>query len=414
MNEILTTQELVACAKRYIPPNYAPNDDFVLERGFGPWEWDTEGRKRLNLVGCYSALSLGHLHPAVIAALEEQLQKMTANANMFWEKEKILFAKELAEMVEEYVGMTDAQILFMSDGVDAVEAAMKIARKYGYEKKKIQDDKAELIFCNDNFHGRTLGATGASTVPEYRNGFGPFPPGMRWIPFGDAASLERAITPRTAAFFMEPIQGEGGINVPPDGYLTTVRDITRKHNVLLVADEVQTGFGRTGKMFACMRERVIPDILLLGKALGGGIPISAVAAPTDIMSVLRPGTHGSTFGGNPLACAAGRAAIKIIRDSFLENRAERLGMYFRKQLRKIAEKNRVIIDVRGRGLLVGMELRTGEGGKGQAPAFVRALAREGVLCGTARDTTLRFSPPLTITRDELDWGLSRIQKFFSA
>lgn len=414
MSELWTTQELIALAKRYIPRNYAPNDDFVLTHGFGSWVWDTESRKYLDMVGCYSALSAGYTHPAIIAAIEKQLPKMTANANMFWEREKIMFAKELAEMVEEMVGMRDAQILFMSDGADAVEAAIKIARKWGYEKKKIRRDEAELIFCHGNFHGRTYGATSASDVQEYREGFGPFLPGITWVPFGDAASLERAITLRTAAFFVEPVQGEGGINVPPNGYLTAVRNITQKNNVLLVADEVQTGFGRTGTMFACMRERVVPDMLLLGKALGGGIPISAVAAPAALMSVFRPGTHGSTFGGNPLACAVGRVAIKIIRDSFLDTRAERLGLYFRKRLREIAEKNNVIIDVRGRGLLVGVELRKGDDGRGQAHAFMHALAKEGLLCGTAaRDTTLRFSPPLIITKEELDWGLSRIRKVFS-
>lgn len=416
MSELWITEELVALAKRYIPRNYAPNDDFVLVRGFGSWVWDTEDRTYLNMVGCYSALSAGHLHPAVIAAIKKQLKNMTANANMFWEREKILFAKELAEMIEEYVGMADAQILFMSDGVDAVEAAMKLARMWGYQnrKKEIPKDHAELIFCERNFHGRTIAAISASTVRQYKEGFGPLLPGIIVVPFGNAEALERAITRNTVAFFVEPVQGEGGINVPPDGYLHAVRDITKKNNVLLVADEVQTGFGRTGTMFACMRERVIPDMLLLGKALGGGVPISAVAAPADIMSVFHPGTHGSTFGGNPLACAAGRAAIKVARELFFDDRAERLGVYFRKRLREIAEKNLIIIDVRGRGLLVGVELRKGDDGKGQAHNFMRLLAKEGVLCGTARDSVLRFSPPLIITKDELDWGLNRIQKVFSA
>lgn len=406
------TAELFEFAKKYLTHNYAPNPDLILAEGEGCWMYDTDGRKYLDMLSCYSALNVGHRHPDIIAHLHAQLDTLTTNANCFYEEQNIAFRKELVEFCARTGIMPpDAMAIVMNSGAEAVDTAMKITRKWGYIIKGILPGKVELISFENNFHGRTLGAISLSTTPEYREPFEPLLPRIIKIPFGDTKALMQSITENTAAVFMEPIQGEGGIIVPPRGYLSDVKSITHDAGILLVADEIQTGFGRTGKMFACMHERVRPDLLILGKALGGGIAVSAVVGPKEVMGVFSPGDHGSTFGGNPFACRAGRAALAVIEQEKLDTRTEELGTYFQEELLRISHTSDYIKEVRGRGLLIGIEV------KKDAPSadeFCRRLAREGVLCKGTRERVIRFAPPLIITREKLDWGIARIQKVFFA
>jgi ornithine--oxo-acid transaminase len=402
-NRMSLTEEFIKEAERYSAHNYHPLP-VVLSKGEGVWVWDVEGKKYLDCLSAYSAVNQGHRHPKIINALIEQANRITLTSRAFHNDKMGAFLKKLCEVA----GFDKA--LPMNTGAEAVETAIKTARKWGYLKKKVEEDKAEIIVCENNFHGRTITIISFSTEPQYRFGFGPFTPGFKVIPFGDAEALEKAITPNTVGFLVEPIQGEGGVIVPPDGYYKAIREITKKHNVLLMADEIQTGFGRTGTLFAMDREGVKPDILIVGKALGGGVyPVSAILANNDVMDVFRPGDHGSTFGGNPLAAAVGMAAIDVIIEERLPERAEELGNYFMKRLREI--NSPYVKEVRGRGLLIGVEIKKEYG---TARPFCEKLMELGILAKETHDQVIRFAPPLVITKEEIDWALERIEKVLKA
>lgn len=413
------TRELVAIAKRHLPRNYAPPDDFVLKRGSGCQVKDIRGRVFLDMLACYSAANAGYGNKSINRAISKQVLKngLLCNANCFWEEQKILFAQDLAQFCNDF-GLNGLDIVLpMNSGAEAVETAIKIARKWGYLKEELfhctscrKAEEAEIICCENNFHGRTICAVSMSTVEQYKKYFGPLIPGIKTIPFGDAIALNQAINPNTVAFLVEPIQGEGGIIIPPDGYLTEVRKICDNRGILLILDEIQSGFGRTGKMFACNRENVVPDMIILGKALGGCLPISAVVGKKEVMNVLEPGDHGSTFGGNPLACAAARASLRFIRRYRPDVRAGTLGLYFENELREIAAKSPYIKEIRTRGLWVGIEVR--HNGP-TAHEFCEKLYKERILCKETREYTIRMSPPLTITIKELDFALQKIRKVFT-
>lgn len=407
------TQDLIALAKKHLPRNYAPPDDFVLVKGYGCWQWDAEGNKYLDMLACYSAANEGHDNPKIVCAIIKHLaaKGITCNANCFWEEEKILLARDLAEFCEEFICLGLNVVLPMNSGAEAVETAMKIARKWGYVVKGIdpKTDQAEIIFCENNFHGRTIAIISASSVPQYKELFGPLVPGVKLIPFGDAQALKKAITPNTAAFIVEPVQGEGGVIIPPDGYLSEVMEICADNDVLFILDEIQSGFGRTGEMFGCNHDGVVPDMIILGKALGGGLVISAVVGRKEIMSIFEPGDHGSTFGGNPLSCAIARESLRIMREERLDRRAARLGKYFKAKLKEIATESPHIQEIRTRGLWIAIEVRH-DGPN--AHEFCQRLYKEGLLCKETRDYTIRMSPPLVITNDELDWALRKIRKVF--
>ncbi|MBI2446715.1 MAG: ornithine--oxo-acid transaminase [Parcubacteria group bacterium] len=404
-------QNLVELAYKHLPRNYAPPDDFVLEKGSGCYLKDVNGNMHLDMLACYSAANAGYGNIAVIRAIQKQIAKgLVCNANCFWEEQKILFARDLAEFCSNF-GLSGFDIVLpMNSGAEAVETALKIARKWGYLRKNIAADKAEIICCENNFHGRTLSAISMSTVAQYKNHFGPLIPGIKTIPFADIAALNAAINTNTAAFLVEPVQGEGGVIIPPSGYLAEVRRICNKSNVLFVLDEIQSGFGRTGKMFACNYDGVSPDMIILGKALGGGLPISAVVGRPEIMDVLKPGDHGSTFGGNPLSCAAARASLRFMRRYRPDRRAAELGFYFKNKLKGIAAKSPHIKEVRIIGLWVGIEVHSTSP---RAHSFCELLYKEGILCKETRKYTIRMSPPLTISRKELDFALEKIQKVFT-
>ncbi len=388
----------IALERRYGARNYDPLP-VVLSRGEGVWLFDEDGRRFLDMLSAYSAVSFGYGHPKLLKALNDQAARLAVTSRAFYSDRLPPFLARLCEIT----GMDRA--LPMTTGAEGVETAIKCVRKWAYTVKKVPADKAELIVCSANFHGRTSTIVGLSTEPQYRDGFGPYAPGTVHVPFGDARALEAAITPHTAAFLVEPIQGEAGIVVPPDGYLTEVARICRANNVLLVVDEVQTGLGRTGKVLACQHEGVKPDGLILGKALGGGlIPVSAFLAREEVMDAFKPGDHGSTFGGNALAAAVGYAALGVLVDEKLADRAAVMGDYLLQGLRSISSP--VVKDVRGKGLLVGMELDTKRVG---ARAFVETLLRHGVLSKDTHGTVARFAPALIVEREEIDWGVDRIR-----
>ncbi len=393
------TEDFIREVERYSAHNYHPLP-VVLSKGERVWVWDVEGNKYLDCLSAYSAVNQGHRHPRIINALVEQAGRITLTSRAFHNDRMGPFLKKLCEVT----GFDKA--LPMNTGAEAVETAIKTARKWGYLKKKVEEDKAEIIACENNFHGRTTTIVGFSTEPQYRFGFGPFTPGFKIIPYGDADALEKAITPNTVGFLVEPIQGEGGVIVPAEGYYRKIREITRKHNVLLMADEIQTGFGRTGTLFAMDREGVKPDILIVGKALGGGVyPVSAILANDDIMDVFRPGDHGSTFGGNPLAAAIAEAALEVIVEEKLPQRAEELGNYFMGKMREI--NSPCVKEIRGRGLLIGVEIKKEFG---TARPYCEKLMKLGILAKETHDQVIRFAPPLVITKEEIDWALERIQK----
>jgi ornithine--oxo-acid transaminase len=387
----------IALERRFGARNYDPLP-VVLTRGEGVWLFDEEGRRYLDMLSAYSAVSFGYGHPKLLEALNDQAARLAVTSRAFFSDRLPPFLARLCELT----GMDRA--LPMSTGAEGVETAIKCARKWAYSVKGVPRDKAELIVCAGNFHGRTTTIVGLSTEPQYREGFGPYAPGTVHIPYGDARALERAITPNTAAFLVEPIQGEAGIVVPPEGYLAEAARICRAHGVLFIADEVQTGLGRTGRILACEHEGVKPDGLILGKALGGGlIPVSAFLAREDVMAAFRPGDHGSTFGGNALAAAVGRAALDVLVEENLAGRAALTGEYLQARLKSISSP--VIREIRGRGLLVGMEIDTK---RVTARAFVEALARHGVLSKDTHGTVARFAPALVIGREEVDWAIARI------
>ena len=400
----LTNAQLHAIEHQYSAPNYDPMPA-VLATGQGVWVNDVEGKKYLDMLAGYSALSFGHQHPRIMNAFLAQAKRLTVVSRAFENDQLGLFCKELAE----FCGMD--QTLPMNTGAEAVETAIKTSRKWAYLKKGVPADRAEIICCIGNFHGRTTTVISMSAVSQYKDNFGPLTPGFKLIPFGDVEALRSAITPNTAAFIVEPIQGEGGINVPADGYLARCMELCRKNNVLFVADEVQTGFARTGKMFACDYDGIRPDLLVLGKALGGGVyPVSAVVGRRDVFDVFQAGDHGSTFGGNPLAAAVGREVLRVLRDENLATRAAETGEWLRLRLREVTAKGGKVKEVRGRGLLNGIELRKESG---EAYGYVKRLLKQGVLCKDTAKHVIRITPPLVITRDECEWGLERIAQVLS-
>jgi ornithine--oxo-acid transaminase len=399
----MNAKSLIAVEDKYGAHNYHPLD-VVIDKAKGIWVWDLDGRKYLDFLSAYSAVNQGHCHPRIIKALKDQAGRVTLTSRAFRNDQWPLLARELCVLTGYDM------VLPMNSGAEAVETAIKTARKWAYQTKGLPQDTAEIIACRNNFHGRTVSIISFSTEPLYRKDFGPFTPGFTIIPFGDADALERAITPQTAGFIVEPIQAEAGILIPPPGYLKKVRDICDKHGILFIADEIQTGLGRTGKLFACDHEGVKPDMVVVGKSLGGGCyPISAVLADESVMGVYKPGEHGSTFGGNPLACAVAREALRVIKDEKLIQNAARQGRYFLKRLKTI--RSRHIKEIRGVGLLVGVELFPEAGG---ARRFCEALANAGLLCKETHDNVIRFAPPLVITPKDLDWAYDRIKDVFAA
>ena len=390
--------DMIALERQYGATNYDPLP-VVLSRGEGVWLWDDQGRRYLDMLSAYSAVSFGYGHPRLIAAMTRQAQRLAVTSRAFYSDRLPPFLAKLCEVT----GMDRA--LPMSTGAEGVETAIKCARKWGYVVKKIPDGKAKIIVCAGNFHGRTSTIVGFSSEAQYRDGFGPYSGGFPPVPFGDIAALEAAITPETAAFLVEPIQGEAGIIVPPEGYLTEVLRICRKHNVLMIVDEVQTGLGRTGKILAVHHEGVKPDGIILGKALGGGLmPVSAFCARESVMGVFKPGDHGSTFGGNALGAAIGLESLNVLMDEKLSERAAAMGDYLLQRLKAISSP--MIVDIRGKGLLIGLEIDTK---RASARQFVETLLKHGVLSKDTHGTVARFAPPLIVDREQLDWGVERIR-----
>ena len=388
----------LALERRYGATNYDPLP-IVLARGEGVWLYDDEGRRYLDMLSAYSAVSFGYGHPKLVKVLAEQAQRLAITSRAFYSDRLPPFLARLCEIT----GMDRA--LPMSTGAEGVESALKCARKWAYTVKKVPDGQAQIITCAGNFHGRTSTIVGFSTEPQYREHFGPFSAGFVHVPFGDSQALRRAITPNTAAFLVEPVQGEAGIVVPPEGYLTEAARICKAHGVLLIVDEVQTGLGRTGKLFAIHHEGVKPDGIILGKALGGGLlPVSAFCAKESVMGVFRPGDHGSTFGGNALGAAVGLKAIEVLFEEKLAERAATMGAHLLKRLKGISSP--IVTDVRGKGLLVGVEL---DPKRVSARQFVETLLKHGVLSKDTHGTVARFAPPLVVTREELDWAVERIR-----
>jgi ornithine--oxo-acid transaminase len=395
----MKTQDYILLEEDYGAHNYHPLD-VVLSRGEGVWVYDVEGNKYLDCLSAYSAVNQGHVHPRILNTLAEQAGQITLTSRAFRNDQLPLLYKELAEMTGYEMSLP------MNSGAEAVETALKLARKWGYQVKGIEKYNAEIIVCDGNFHGRTISIVTFSTEQLYKDAFGPFTPGFKSVAYGDVEAMEAAITPNTAAIMIEPIQGEGGVLMPPDGYLKGLRQLADKHNILLIFDEIQTGLGRTGKLFAQEHEGVRGDMTIIGKALSGGFyPVSAVLADKGIMGLFTPGEHGSTFGGNPLGAAVARTALKVlVEEKLIENSAE-LGEYFIEQLAEIPSPH--VKEVRGRGLFVGVELKDSAGG---ARRFCEALQDRGILCKETHETVIRFAPPLVINKETLDWAIPHIRE----
>jgi ornithine--oxo-acid transaminase len=382
--------------------NYKPLD-VVLTRGQGVWVWDVEGKRYLDCLSAYSAVNQGHCHPAILAAMTEQAGRLTLTSRAFHNDQLALFYEELCALTGSH------KVLPMNSGAEAVESALKVARKWGYEIKGVAADQAEIIVCSDNFHGRTISIVGFSTDEDSRRNFGPYGGGFVVVPYGDAAALEAAITPNTVAFLVEPIQGEAGVIIPPEGYLRRARELCSAHNVLLILDEIQTGLGRTGRLLAEEHEGIEADLTLIGKALSGGFyPVSAVLSSNEVLGVLKPGEHGSTFGGNPLACAVARAALRVLIDEGMIANASVQGERLLAGLRRLAHP--AIREARGRGLMLALELHPEAGG---AKQFTQALRERGLLCKETHEHTIRIAPPLVITEDEVDWALAQFERVFA-
>ena len=379
--------------------NYFPLP-IVISHAEGTWVTDLEGNRYIDMLSAYSAVNQGHRHPKIIDALVTQAGRVTLTSRAF-------HSDQLGPWYEKVAKLTHKEmVLPMNTGAEAVETAIKAARRWGYEIKGVRENEAHIIGCTGNFHGRTMAAISLSSEEDYQRGFGPLLSGFSLVPYGDIDALKAVITPQTVAFIIEPIQGEAGIIIPPEGFLRAAADLCREHNVLFIADEIQTGLGRTGKMFACDWEGVVPDMYILGKALGGGVmPISCVAANRDVLHVFNPGSHGSTFGGNPLACAVSIAALEVIEEEQLVERSLQLGEYFIERLQKIVHPS--IKEVRGRGLFIGLELYEA------ARPYCEQLMQKGILCKETHDTVIRFAPPLTIAQEDLDWAIEQIEALFA-
>jgi len=394
----MNAQEFITIEDQYNAHNYLPLD-VVLTRGKGVWVEDVEGKQYMDFLAAYSALNQGHCHPRLVQCIADQAARLTLTSRAFRNDQLPLFAKELCSLTGYDM------MLPMNTGAEAVETAIKAARRWGYQVKGVPDDKAQILTCVGNFHGRTITIISFSPEEHYRDGFGPFTPGFELIPYGDATALEAAITARTVAFLVEPIQGEGGVVVPPEGYLRAAREVCDRHNVLLITDEIQSGLGRTGRLFAAEHEGVRADVVTVGKALSGGMyPVSAVLADREVLSLFGPGDHGSTYGGNPLACAVAREAIKVLTEERLIERAAELGEYLMARLHTIASPH--IKFVRGKGLWVGIVLKPEAGG---ARRFCKKLVEMGLLCKDTHGNVIRLAPPLTISREEIDWALERLE-----
>ena len=397
MTEHLTSEQQIELVERYSAHNYHPLPVVVAEAE-GVWVTDVEGKRYLDMLAAYSAINFGHRHPALVQAAKDELDRVTLTSRAFHNDRFGPFCRDLAELTGK------DRVLPMNSGAEGVETALKTARMWGYRSKGVPQDRAKIITCSDNFHGRTITIVGFSTDPDARTDFGPFTPGFETVEYGDASALEAAIDDDTVGFLVEPIQGEAGVKVPPEGYLEAVREICTRRNVLMIADEIQAGLGRTGYTFACEHDGVVPDIYVLGKALGGGImPVSAIAANDDVLGLFKPGEHGSTFGGNPVACALGIEVIKLLREGEFQRNSAELGTWLLGELRANAPDT--VAEIRGRGLWVGIQLKPG---MKKARAVCEELMSEGVLCKDTHETTIRLAPPLSITRDELQWALDRI------
>ena len=392
----LPAEDLIATESELGAHNYKPLD-VVLSRGEGVWLWDVDGKRYLDCLSAYSAVNQGHCHPKIVEAMIEQARKLTLTSRAFRNDQLALFYEDISKLTKSH------KILPMNSGAEAVESAVKAARKWGYEVKGVPKGQAEIIVCGDNFHGRTLGIVGFSTDPVARGSFGPFAPGFRVVPFGDFEAFRAAINANTVAFLVEPIQGEAGVIIPPKGYFTSVRETCTKHNVTLILDEIQTGLGRTGKLLAEEHEGIVADVTLVGKALSGGFyPVSAVLSNSEVLGVLKPGQHGSTFGGNPLGCAVARAALKVLVEEGMIENSQKQGAYLKSQLEGI--RANAIREIRGRGLMIAVELDPAAGG---ARRYCEALKERGVLCKDTHDHSIRISPPLVISRDDVDWALEQ-------
>ncbi|MBI3241188.1 MAG: ornithine--oxo-acid transaminase [Chloroflexi bacterium] len=393
------SQTYINLENQYGAHNYKPLD-VVIREAHGVWVEDVNGKKYLDCLAAYSAVNQGHCHPKIIEALIEQAGKVTLTSRAFRNDQLGPFMKELCELTGFEMSLP------MNSGAEAVETALKLARKWGHTVKGIPQNRAEIVTVAGNFHGRTITIVSFSSEPSYKDSFGPFTPGFVTVSYGDSAAVENAITPDTAAVLVEPIQGEAGVIIPPEGYLKRLREICDKHNALLIADEIQTGLGRTGKLFAFEHENTRPDVVIIGKALSGGVyPVSAVLSSREIMGLFKPGEHGSTFGGNPLACAVGRAALKVIVEEKLVQNSAVLGEYFLEQLAEIPSPH--VKEVRGKGLFIGVELKVEAGG---ARRFCEALKERGILCKETHDNVIRFAPPLIIDRDTIDGALPAIRE----
>ena len=395
-----TTQAFIDQTEKYGAKNYLPLP-IVISKALGVWVEDPEGNRYMDMLSAYSAVNQGHCHPKIVKALQEQAERATLTSRAFYNDQLGAWYQKICQLAGK------ARALPMNTGAEAVETAIKTARRWAYDVKGVPNDQAEIIACLDNFHGRTMGALSLSSDTDYKRGFGPMLGGIKLVPYGDLEALKNAITPNTAAFIIEPIQGEAGINIPPAGFMRAAYDVCKEHQVLFIADEIQVGLGRTGRMFACEHEGVVPDMYILGKALGGGVlPISCVVADDEILGVFGPGSHGSTFGGNPLACAVSIAALDVLIDEDLCARSAQLGQYLLDELKKI--NSPIIKDVRGRGLFIGVELTK------PARPYCERLKELGLLCKETHDTVIRFAPPLVITKEELDQALVKIRQVLTA
>ena len=395
----MNSREYIDLEERYGAHNYHPLD-LIISRGEGVWVYDIDGKRYLDCLSSYSALNQGHVHPRILEALQEQAKKLTLTSRAFRNDQLPLFYKEFSAITGYEMALP------MNSGAEAVETAIKLVRKWAYQVKGVPRYHAEIITCQNNFHGRTVSIISFSTESLYRDDFGPFTPGFVTVPYGDPEAIANAITPHTAAVLLEPIQGEAGVIIPPVGYLKEVRDLCTKNNVLFIADEIQTGLGRTGKMFACDHESVRPDIITIGKALSGGFyPVSAVVANQELLGLFQPGEHGSTFGGNPLGVAVARAALRVINEENLVANSAKMGAYFIEQLVEISSPH--IKDVRGKGLLIGVELHPKAGG---ARRFCEALASQSILVKETHENVIRFAPPLVIDQETVDWAIPRIRE----